>query len=98
MDQNSEADKNTGSQNPETPLSPETSPEPTSPAVSAPDRERERENDLLTAGASLLEHPKVKTYIGRMSKIMVLFAILGCLMMIAAVTAITSLFNSIVPN
>ncbi|HMW89932.1 MAG TPA: hypothetical protein PLC15_04860 [Candidatus Obscuribacter sp.] len=94
MDQDSEAEKNTGSQNPQAPLSPEPAPA----AASAPDSERERENDLLTAGASLLEHPKVKTYIGRMSKIMVLFAILGCLMMIAAVTAITSLFNSIVPN
>lgn len=94
MDQDSEAEKNTGSQNPQAPLSPEPAPA----AASAPDSEREREIDLLTAGASLLEHPKVKTYIGRMSKIMVLFAILGCLMMIAAVTAITSLFNSIVPN
>ena len=94
MDQDSEAEKNTGSQNPQAPLSPAPAPA----AASAPDSERERENDLLTAGASLLEHPKVKTYIGRMSKIMVLFAILGCLMMIAAVTAITSLFNSIVPN
>ena len=94
MDQDSEAEKNTGSQNPQAPLSPEPAPA----AASAPDSERERENDLLTAGASLLEHPKVKTYIGRVSKIMVLFAILGCLMMIAAVTAITSLFNSIVPN
>ena len=94
MDQDSEAEKNPGSQNPQAPLSPEPAPA----AASAPDSERERENDLLTAGASLLEHPKVKTYIGRMSKIMVLFAILGCLMMIAAVTAITSLFNSIVPN
>ena len=94
MDQDSEAEKNTGSQNPQAPLSPEPAPA----AASAPDSERERENDLLTAGASLLEHPKVKSYIGRMSKIMVLFAILGCLMMIAAVTAITSLFNSIVPN
>lgn len=97
MDQNSEAHEQTSSPNAEAPAG-DKNPEALTPVQSPQDSERERENDLLTAGASLLEHPKVKTYIGRMSKIMVLFAILGCLMMIAAVTAITSLFNSIVPN
>lgn len=97
MDQDSEAHEQSSSQNAEAPKG-DKNPEALPPGQRPEDSERERENDLLTAGASLLEHPKVKTYIGRMSKIMVLFAILGCLMMIAAVTAITSLFNSIVPN
>ena len=58
----------------------------------------QEENDLLTVGKSLLENPKVKTYIGRMSKVMLLFAILGCGLMIAAVTAISTVFSMFLPK
>lgn len=58
----------------------------------------QEENDLLTVGKSLLDNPKVKTYIGRMSKVMLLFAILGCGLMIAAVTAISTVFSMFLPK
>ncbi len=52
----------------------------------------------LNAANDLLSNPKVKKYMGRMSKVLIGFALLGSVMMIAAVTAITTLFNMIVPK
>lgn len=52
----------------------------------------------LNAANDLLSNPKVKKYMGRMSKVLIGFAILGSIMMILAVTAISTLFNMIIPK
>jgi hypothetical protein len=43
--------------------------------------------------SSFLENPKVNLYLGRAAKTMVFFAILGCIVILAAVTAISNLIN-----
>jgi len=52
----------------------------------------------LNAANDLLSNPKVKKYMGRMSKVLIGFAVLGSIMMILAVTAISTLFNMIIPK
>lgn len=76
----------------------EAQPQSQSKASASTSFSQQEENDLLTAGKSLLDNPKVKTYIGRMSKVMLLFAILGCGLMIAAVTAISTVFSMFLPK
>lgn len=57
-----------------------------------------QEVDMVAQANAFLQKPMVKKYVGGMGKMMIFFALLGCFAMIAAITAITSLFNMIIPK
>lgn len=57
-----------------------------------------QEVDMVAQANAFLQKPMVKKYVGGMGKMMIFFAIMGCVVMIAAITAITSLFNMIIPK
>jgi hypothetical protein len=46
----------------------------------------------------LVSHPLVKGYLGKSLKLIALFAILGCCLMLAAITALSSIINNALPH
>jgi hypothetical protein len=57
-----------------------------------------QEVDMMAQANAFLQKPMVKKYVGGMGKMMIFFAIMGCLVMVGAIFAITSLFNMIIPK
>lgn len=54
-----------------------------------------KENAQLTEGKGFMDDPRIQKYLGRATKTMLLFAVLGCALIVVAVTAISYTFNSI---
>lgn len=62
----------------------------------SPDPEnKSSENAQLTEGKGFMDDPRIQKYLSRATKTMLLFAVLGCALIVVAVTAISWTFNSI---
>ena len=48
--------------------------------------------------SQLMSHPRVKGYLGKSIKIVAGFAILGCLLLLAAVTALSNMIGNALPH
>ncbi len=58
-------------------------------------QDKSAENAQLTEGKGFMDDPKIQKYLSRATKTMLLFAVLGCALIVVAVTAISWTFNSI---
>lgn len=46
----------------------------------------------------MLQHPMVNRYLGKATKVVAVCAILGCALLVIAITAVTNLFNQILSS
>jgi hypothetical protein len=48
--------------------------------------------------SKLVSHPAVKGYLGKSLKLIAFFAVLGCFLMLAAITALSNIINNALPH